>query len=122
MIGLVETRNKMKESWKLRTQIPSMLGKKHSPETIIKMKVSAKGRVIPKWQTDKATAASVLVNTGRVKGPHTEDAIARISKGRKGKGTGKHRETTCPHCGKEGGDRAMKRYHFDNCKHKEKAA
>lgn len=24
----------------------------------------------------------------------------------------------CPHCGTEGGARAMKRYHFDNCKFK----
>tara|TARA_Y100000592_G_C5197655_1_gene189064 strand:- start:4 stop:489 length:486 start_codon:yes stop_codon:yes gene_type:complete len=25
---------------------------------------------------------------------------------------------TCPHCGKEGGQLPMKRWHFDNCKHK----
>lgn len=25
---------------------------------------------------------------------------------------------TCPHCGLVGGDAPMKRYHFDNCKHK----
>lgn len=25
---------------------------------------------------------------------------------------------TCPHCGKQGGDGNMKRWHFDNCKHK----
>lgn len=25
----------------------------------------------------------------------------------------------CPHCSKEGGRNQMKRYHFDNCKHKE---
>ena len=24
----------------------------------------------------------------------------------------------CPHCGKSGGRTNMKRYHFDNCKHK----
>lgn len=28
----------------------------------------------------------------------------------------KQEQITCPHCGKVGGDRAMKRHHFDNCK------
>lgn len=27
-----------------------------------------------------------------------------------------HKIITCPHCGKEGGQSAMKRHHFDNCK------
>jgi hypothetical protein len=28
------------------------------------------------------------------------------------------KQVTCPHCGKEGGEPAMKRHHFDNCKRK----
>jgi hypothetical protein len=28
------------------------------------------------------------------------------------------KKETCPHCGKEGGEGIMKRWHFDNCKHK----
>jgi hypothetical protein len=31
---------------------------------------------------------------------------------------GPHELATCPHCSKEGGERIMKRWHFDNCKHK----
>jgi len=31
---------------------------------------------------------------------------------------GPHKLATCPHCGKEGGERSMKRWHFDNCKTK----
>ena len=31
---------------------------------------------------------------------------------------GPHNVSTCPYCGKEGGERIMKRWHFDNCKHK----
>ena len=27
---------------------------------------------------------------------------------------------TCPHCNKTGGKPAMKRYHFDNCKQRDK--
>jgi len=30
----------------------------------------------------------------------------------------KHKQVTCPHCGKTGGANTMKRYHFDNCKEK----
>lgn len=30
----------------------------------------------------------------------------------------KYRITTCPHCGKSGGQPNMTRYHFDNCKRK----
>ena len=29
-------------------------------------------------------------------------------------------EVTCPHCGKKGGNRIMPRYHFDNCKKRDK--
>jgi len=32
---------------------------------------------------------------------------------------GPHALATCPHCGKEGGERIMKRWHFDNCKMKD---
>jgi hypothetical protein len=28
----------------------------------------------------------------------------------------KHKTISCPHCGKEGGERAIKRWHFNNCK------
>lgn len=31
---------------------------------------------------------------------------------------GPHDLATCPHCSKEGGERIMKRWHFDNCKFK----
>ena len=32
--------------------------------------------------------------------------------------TKKRNKLTCPHCGKVGGVSNMRRYHFDNCKHK----
>lgn len=35
----------------------------------------------------------------------------------KGKTLGPKYKTICPHCGLEGGFNAMKRYHFDNCRH-----
>ncbi len=33
-----------------------------------------------------------------------------------------YKKSTCPHCDKEGGESIMKRWHFDNCKHKVKDA
>jgi len=41
------------------------------------------------------------------------DARAKMSKVRTGK---IHKLVTCPHCGKEGGDNNMYRYHFEKCK------
>ena len=35
-----------------------------------------------------------------------------------GYSTKKKEKVTCPHCSKSGGKPAMKRFHFDNCKHK----
>lgn len=35
-------------------------------------------------------------------------------------GKGKHKPLiTCPHCEKSGGNNAMKRWHFDNCRHRD---
>jgi len=65
----------------------------------------------------------------------SEDRKENISKGRKGKGIGpcsdlrrasisaaklnkQQTKVTCIHCNKIGGVSAMKRYHFDNCKHR----
>ena len=66
---------------------------------------------------------------GKKLGPMTEENKQKISKGRKGQkpwNKGKPGSMTgiiltksvCPHCGFEGGVGSMKRWHFDNCKHK----
>lgn len=39
----------------------------------------------------------------------------KISEGQRGK---KHKIIKCPHCFIEGGNRTMKRWHFDNCRNK----
>ena len=43
-----------------------------------------------------------------------------ISKARTGLKIGNYAVVTCPYCGKEGAGGAMKQWHFNNCKHKEK--
>lgn len=44
----------------------------------------------------------------------------RIKLWKTGYSTKKKDKVTCPHCGKSGGKPVMKRFHFDNCKHKGK--
>jgi hypothetical protein len=56
----------------------------------------------------------------------SEEHRRKMSEARKGKYCGenhpmygkKQKRVICPHCDKEGGIGAMKRYHFDNCKFK----
>lgn len=69
-----------------------------------------------KTHSDEAKA-KIAANTskhqkGRLK---SEEHKARIGAAHKGK---KHTIVTCPHCPKTGGLPSMKKWHFDNCKHK----
>ena len=68
-------------------------GRKASPETLLKLSAAHKGHPVSKEARQKISASLT---------------------GRKVKIT----QVTCPHCGKEGGDNAMRRWHFDNCKSK----
>jgi hypothetical protein len=65
-----------------------------------------------KPQNDKQKAALLLANKGR---PLTDEHKRKVSEANKGK---VRQKVLCPHCGKEGGDGIMKRWHFDNCKEK----
>lgn len=67
------------------------LGKKHSIETRDKIAIGNKGKIV------------------------SDETRAKLSLAHKGK---PQPVVECPHCGKSGGARAMKQYHFDNCKHK----
>jgi|SaaInlStandDraft_4_1057021.scaffolds.fasta_scaffold05289_7 hypothetical protein len=71
----------------------SRIGMKHSEDTKAKLSTSAQNRKPPTANTKSKIGKSLA-------GIKQELAI-------------------CPHCGKEGGVNAMKRYHFNNCKHKE---
>jgi hypothetical protein len=46
----------------------------------------------------------------------SEETKAKRSAATKGRPGVPQPKLTCPHCGLEGGDRAMKRSHMDNCK------
>ncbi len=111
---------------KMRGSNNSMYGKKHTEETLRKISDSSKGE-----------------NNGMYGKKHTEESIQKMSNSMKGKMAGeKHPnygknhsqetksnisnalknlpEVECPHCHLEGKGPNMKRYHFDNCKHKNK--
>jgi len=51
---------------------------------------------------------------------HSEETKSKMCKSSKGKGVwnkGKSRnKITCPHCGKEGAQNVMSRWHFENCR------
>ena len=49
----------------------------------------------------------------------SEEHKAKLSEAKKGKAIGPQPKATCPHCGLTGGSRAMKRWHFANCKHRQ---
>jgi len=76
---------------KLGKQSPRK-GKKHTPETIEKMRLVKLG----KKQTPEAIEKSRLKKLGK-----------------------KQPLVTCPHCNKIGGSYTMPRWHFDNCRIKE---
>ena len=100
-----------------KTGIPKMLGKKHTVETKQKLSAQKQGK-----------------NNAMFGCKHTEETLAKISEAKLGvklesqpaksnehkeklrmANLGKaHATATCPHCGKEGGARAIKRWH-KNC-------
>lgn len=66
-------------------------GRKHSEETRKKMSLSSSGR------------KNSFETIQRIREARKKQVIVTI-------------QVTCPHCGKQGGNRIMPRYHFDNCK------
>lgn len=82
-------------------------GSKHTPEALKKMSDAHAGRVITDETRKKLSAAHL----GK---PMSEKARENMSAAQKALP-----KLTCCHCGKIGGQQAMKRWHFDNCKEKE---
>lgn len=94
-------------------------------EARAKLSLAAKGRVLADDHKEKIAVA----NRGKTRSKEFRQAISERMTGHiKSKDTiDKLREkaskepkpqVTCPHCNKTGGEPSMKRWHFDNCKHK----
>jgi hypothetical protein len=71
-------------------------GKKHSEESLEKMRNVKIGKNNPMYNKN-----------------HSEESKKKISEGKKIP----HKIVICPHCNKEGGWNNMKRYHMENCKY-----
>ena len=106
----LEIRKKIAESKKGKSS--GMLGKHHSEET--KKKLS--NRIVTLEQRLKISESKKGMKFSQ---EHLLN-LSNINKinGAKKRGIPKPK-ITCPHCGKEGGNSLMTRYHFDNCKNKE---
>lgn len=102
--------SKRKSSIALKGKSCWCKGKNHSSATIEKMRESAKNRLPDTEETKLKKSKS---HQGVKKGPSP-------LKGKPAKPYNEKYIAICPHCNKQGIEWNMKRYHFDNCKFKEK--
>ena len=138
-----ETKKKLSESkrGKYLGENAPFYGKKHTEEAKIKISKKNKGRIVSE-ETKKIlsiygknkilseeTKKKISESKRGIKRTFTPEWCENISKGNVGrivssetkKKLKEPRNSTksiCPYCGKYGGGGNMKRYHFDNCKHK----
>ena len=130
-----ETRQRLSEAKTGKKRMP------HSAEAKKKISEANKGKIrsaetkkkMSKAQKGKTFSAESKKKMSESKKKMSAETKKKMSKAQKGKTfsaeskkkmseaqKGKTQKVTvCPHCNKEGGARAMKRWHFDNCKHKE---
>jgi len=98
--------------------------KNPSLETRMKMKMAKLGKSLSNEHKEKIRIASsniteetrekmsIATKNRPLMSEETREKISITLSGRKQK------KSTCPYCGHVGGVSAMKRYHFNNCKHK----
>jgi len=79
-------------------------GRTHSEEAKAKISAANKGKTLSDETKTKISASKLKMS---------DETKAKMSVALKGR---QQPKATCPHCGKTGGERSMKRYHFDNCK------
>lgn len=118
----------------LGREVPWIEGKKR-PEQSVKLKGKMIGELNPMYgklpwnkgldKTDPRVLKSSqsTKSKGQPGNQHGKGNIGKVQdeewkRKRLDKIKGPHDLATCPHCGKEGGERIMKRWHFDNCKHR----
>jgi hypothetical protein len=87
-------------------------GKTPSEKTKNKLSIAMSGENNPNFGKQAWNKGKTPHNKGK---PNSDKTRAKISKSLTGKTQTK---IICPHCNKTGGNTAMKRYHFDNCKFK----
>lgn len=100
----VEKSNILKEN--LKKQKPPMKGKHHTEKTKQIISISKTG-----YKHTEETKIKMSKSKSGIR--LSENHKKQISERQLGK---KQSKVFCNICGKEGGERAMKRYHFENCK------
>jgi len=97
-----------------------MYGKTHTDEAKRKIGLSSKGRKHTDESRKKISEGISGEKNGNYEREFTKEHREKIGKSRLGvppSNKGKKEVTIkCPHCEKEGGNNAMKRWHFTNCK------
>ena len=78
-----------------------------TPEKRLRLSINNWAKKDPKSHREQVSKA----NKGIPKSESHKEKLRQINLGKK------HNVISCPHCGKEGGERAIKRWHFDNCKY-----
>jgi group I intron endonuclease len=96
-----ETKNKIRLS---------LLGRIPSAETRMKISKNNFSKRNPIKQKEHAIKAGKKRAEMYIRTPELKEKISQTLTGKK------HNKISCPHCHTFGGERAMKRYHFDNCK------
>ena len=97
--------------------IPKFLGKQHSEKTKAKLSAKRKTLIQNGFVTEltvdhrKKISESKLGTIYKSRPPKSEDHKKKLKEANLGK---KHNLITCPMCGKQGGERAIKRWH-KNC-------
>lgn len=88
----------------------------HTPETKAKMSLAKIG-VPGHKQTIVARNRIAVYRTGKTHSPECRASMRKKKPGTAIALTGRTRAVVkCPHCNKSGGEGAMQRWHFDNCK------
>jgi len=103
--------------------VGAFTGRKHSFETIEKIRKAALEQITSEKKRQKLSSNNWAkidpikhkehvskINKGIPKSESHKEKLREINLGIK------HNIISCPHCGKEGGERAIKRWHFKNCK------
>jgi hypothetical protein len=100
----------------------SVVGRKHSKESIEKMRLAKTG----KKYSDEAKKNMSLAQTGKIVSEETREKMSKAQKGRVFSDEWKNRiseskkgvepkQITCPHCSHTGDISNTKRFHFNNC-------
>lgn len=92
-------------------------GKKLSDEWVKNISESQKGKVLSESHKRKIGDK----HRGKAVSDETKKKLSESKKGIPSKKKGiPDKKIECPHCSKLGGSSVMKRWHFDNCKHKQR--